>query len=102
MVKKTTMNQDEIIEKLREIKPHLAQKYNVAQMGLFGSYARGDFNERSDIDILVEYTKTISLFKIVEAMEFLQQLFNKKIDLANKKNLKTLMKTQILNEVIYV
>jgi len=95
---------DKIIEKLREIKPFLAQEYNITEIGIFGSYARGEQTETSDIDILVEYdrSKKMSLFKFIGLEDFLKSVFNKKVDLVTRKALKPRMGKRILNEVIFV
>ncbi|WP_462318761.1 nucleotidyltransferase family protein [Marinilabilia sp.] len=54
------MNSDqEIFEKLREIKPLLNRDFSVKQIGLFGSFSDGTFSEDSDVDILVELEKPI-------------------------------------------
>jgi uncharacterized protein len=45
---------DTILEKLRLHKPELQRKYPISQMGVFGSYARGEATENSDIDIAVD------------------------------------------------
>lgn len=96
------MEKEDILKKLKEIKPQLETDYGISELGLFGSYSRGDYTSESDIDILVEYSKVISLFKVVEIIECLQAVFNKKVDLVSKKNLKELLKPRILSEVIYV
>jgi uncharacterized protein len=95
---------DKIIAKLREIKPFLAQEYNVTEIGIFGSYARGEQTETSDIDILIEYdrSKKMSLFKFIGLEDFLKSVFNKKVDLVTRKALKPRMGKRILNEVIFV
>ncbi|MDR1168630.1 MAG: nucleotidyltransferase family protein [Heliobacteriaceae bacterium] len=96
------MKKEEILDKLREIKPVLEQNYGISEIGLFGSYLRGDYTPESDIDILVEYSRVISLFKVVEIIEYLQDIFNKNIDLVSKEDLKKILKSRILNEVVYV
>ncbi len=49
------ITKEEIIQKLKEIKPLLKQKYNLTEIALFGSYARDEQTEKSDIDIMVDY-----------------------------------------------
>ena len=46
---------EEIVQKLKEIKPILQEKYNLTELALFGSYARDEQTEKSDIDIMVNY-----------------------------------------------
>lgn len=97
------LTKDEILNKLREIKPELYNKFYIKNLGLFGSYARGENSETSDIDLLFEYdeTKPFSYFTLIDLEEFLSDLFKMKIDLANKKTLKPDLKDNILNEVIF-
>lgn len=96
------MSKTDVLNKLSEIKTTLNEKYNIVELGLFGSFSRGDYSENSDIDILVEYSKTISLFKLAELIEYLESVFNKKIDLVRKKNIKDSLKNRILDEVVFV
>jgi uncharacterized protein len=50
------ITKEEIVQKLKEIKPLLQQKYNLTEIALFGSYARDEQTEKSDIDIMVDYS----------------------------------------------
>lgn len=62
------------------IKPIL-QKYGVIKSDLFGSYARGDFNDQSDVDILVDIPKGTSLFDLIYLKEDLEKSLAKKVDI---------------------
>lgn len=95
---------EEILNKLKEIKPQLYTDFYIKNLGLFGSYVRGENSENSDIDILVEYdeTKAFSLFTLIKLEDFLTKLFNIKVDLINKKSIKPDLKDNILSEVIFV
>jgi hypothetical protein len=53
------ISKDEIINKLRELKPNLQNDYSVKEIGLFGSFSDETFNEESDIDILVELNQPV-------------------------------------------
>ena len=98
------LTKNEILNKLKEIKPSLYQDFYIKNLGLFGSYARGENSENSDIDILIEYdsSKPFSLFTLISLEDFLTKLFNIKVDLVNKKSIKPALKENILNEVVYV
>ncbi len=50
-----TLTKEQVMEKLKEIKPLLVQKYHLTELALFGSYARNEQTEHSDIDIMVDY-----------------------------------------------
>jgi predicted nucleotidyltransferase len=87
---------------LTELKSELIEKYNVSQLGIFGSYARGDYNSASDIDILVEYSQKPSLFGLIELQDYLSDRLQMKVDLVTKEGLKPQIKEKILAEVIYL
>ncbi len=98
------ITKEEILNKLREIKPTLREKFYIENLGLFGSYARCENSESSDIDLLFEYdeTKPFSLFTLIDLEDFLVDLFKIKVDLANKKSLKPDLKNNILDEVVFI
>ena len=89
----------EIVEKQREF---LKQNYRVEDLGIFGSVARGDNQEISDIDVLVTFVKPIGMFKFMELEEYLSRLLEKKVDLVTVRALKPAIKDEVLQEVIYV
>lgn len=98
------LTKEEILTKLKEIKPVLYKNFYIKNLGLFGSYVRGENSNSSDIDVLFEYdeSKPFSLFTLIDLEDFLTDLFKIKVDLANKKSLKPDLKDNILNEVIFV
>ncbi|MHA1694852.1 MAG: nucleotidyltransferase family protein [Candidatus Helarchaeota archaeon] len=69
---------------------------------MFGSFVRGEQNETSDIDILVEFKKPIGFFKFLRLEEYLSELLGIKVDLVSKKALKPYMGQQILKEVMSI
>lgn len=89
----------EIIENQRDI---LKNTYNVKDIGIFGSVARGDNNEISDIDVLVKFVKPVGMFKFIELEEYLSNLLGKKVDLVTTRALKPAIKDEVLQEVVYV
>jgi predicted nucleotidyltransferase len=91
-----------IEEILKEHKKDLAEKYKVKEIGLFGSYVRGEQRKRSDVDILVEFQKIPDLFKFIELEMYLERILKKKVDLVEKNGLRPRLKDIILNEVVYV
>lgn len=82
-------------------KPKLSREYGVSRIGVFGSFALGDYNDTSDIDILVDFKKTIGLFKFIELEDYLSEKLGRKVDLVSKNGLKKYIKGNILNSVIY-
>jgi len=93
---------EDIRTKLEKLKPVLKERYQVQTIGFFGSYAREEQNEKSDVDILVEFSEpnTIDLFDFIELEEFLSKQLGIKVDLVTKGALKPMIKDQILKETI--
>ncbi|WP_324735241.1 nucleotidyltransferase family protein [Thermococcus sp. SY098] len=93
---------EEIERILREHKEELKRKFKVKEIGIFGSYVRREAEETSDVDILVDFYETPSLFEFIELEIYLSDLLGVKVDLVMKKALKPRIKEYILREVVYV
>ena len=95
---------DEIKGILEEHKEEVSKKYKVREIGIFGSFVRGEQKKRSDIDILVEFAdKDIpGLLKLSEMERYLQRLLKKKVDLVIKSGIRPELKKGILKEVVYI
>ena len=68
------------IEKIREKVTPIAKKYGVKKISLFGSYARGEADEKSDLDFLVIGGKNFKLTRIFSLAEDLREVFQKNVD----------------------
>ena len=92
---------DEIKEILQAQKPYLAEQYGVTEVGVFGSYVRGEQGPDSDLDILIELEEPprISLLGLVNLENYLSDLLGVKIQTAIKKNLKPRLEPYIMQEV---
>jgi predicted nucleotidyltransferase len=92
----------EIQHILRAQKPYLSQEYGITEMGIFGSYVRGEQRPDSDVDILIELERPprISLIGLVELEYCLSELHGAKMDLAIRKNLRKRVGRRILAEVV--
>lgn len=93
---------EEIQERVKAHKPELSEEYQVKEIGIFGSYVRGEDKEGSDLDILVDFKETIGLFKFVALERYLSQLLGVKVDLVMKSALKPRIGARILREVCYI
>jgi hypothetical protein len=89
-----------ILSKLRELLPVLSDRYNVQELGVFGSYVRYEEHDDSDLDILVTFSETPSLLKFIELENYLSDVFGVKVDLVMKDSLKPEIGKQILEEVM--
>ena len=70
---------EKIVETLREAYPYLVAKFGIRRIGLFGSYAKGQPKEASDIDVFVEFERPIGL-QFVQFVEHLECLLGRKVD----------------------
>ena len=95
-------DKDEILQTLRELKPILEKDYKITEIGLFGSYLRGEQTQNSDIDILLDHKNGLTFFKLIDLENLLTKTFNVKVDIAFKKYLKRNIGKRILSEVNYV
>jgi len=93
---------DEIKEILKKHKTEVARDYKVKEIGVFGSFVRGEQKRRSDIDILVEYYELPDLLKLIELEMRLERILKKKVDLVEKGGLRPELRERILREVIYI
>ena len=93
---------EEIKRRINGQKSFLKENFKVKSISVFGSYLRGEQNEESDIDILVEFYETIDLFKFVELEYFLSDILGRKVDLVMKDTLKPRIKDRILEEAVVV
>jgi len=80
----------------------LLKKYKVKSIFIFGSYARGDQNKKSDIDILVEFSEPVGFFNFLDLEEYLAGLLGRKVDMVTKKALKPNIGKNILREMIRI
>jgi predicted nucleotidyltransferase len=81
-------NTDQIIKILTYQKKELEKKYPISELALFGSYARGDYNESSDIDILVDFNQRIDGFDYIRMAHELEDSLHHKIDLVSRKGIR--------------
>jgi predicted nucleotidyltransferase len=95
------MKSKEEIEKiLKENKSILHDKFKVKQIGLFGSYVRGNETKKSDVDILVEFYEPVG-WEFIDLKDFLEEILGIEVDLVTKKALKPQLKDRILKEVVF-
>lgn len=83
-------------------KQDIAGKYHISEIGIFGSYTRGEQDDNSDIDILVSFAKPIGFIKFMRLEFYLSELLGRKVDLVTKDSLKPHIGSVILKETQYV
>jgi len=95
------INKNIILKTLKELQNDIKSKYKVKSIGLFGSYVRDMQKDTSDIDFLVEFEKDADLFHFMGLILFLEEKFNRKVDVISKPALKEDLRDIILHEVVY-
>jgi predicted nucleotidyltransferase len=93
---------DELRQILSLQKQSLRENYQITEIGIFGSYARGEETELSDVDILVDYETAPTFIMLVELRDYLSQLFGLKVDVITKNGLKPRIRERVLAEAIYI
>ena len=82
--------------------PALEESFGVKSLGVFGSYARGETNRKSDLDLLVEFHRVPTMFEFVRLERHLAKVLGVKVDLVMKTALKPEIGKRILAEVVPV
>ncbi len=96
------LDKTNILNYLKEHYSEFKDKYSVESFYLFGSYARDEQTDNSDIDLLVDFKKTPDLLTFIELEEFLSDSLQKHVDLVPKRKLKMAIKEQVLKEAIAI
>lgn len=86
-------------EKIGVNKAEIEKKFKVKEIGIFGSYVRGEQNRNSDVDILVDFQEPIGLFRFMDLEEYLENLLKTRVDLVSRKALKPKIGEYIISEV---
>ncbi|MBM4140300.1 MAG: nucleotidyltransferase family protein [Nitrospira sp.] len=103
-MKQSVKSVEEVKAILKEHKAEVIQKYRVREIGIFGSFVRGEQKRRSDIDILVEFDprNIPGLIRLSEMERYLEKLLRKKVDVVIKSGIRPELKKGILKEVVYI
>lgn len=96
------MHQSQIIDIIRNMKDEACKKYKATIKGIFGSYARGEAKEDSDIDILVEFQKNATLLDLAGLGNFLEEKLQHRVDLISQNAVREEIKSNLYNEIIYL
>lgn len=96
------MTKREIIESLRNLRKEASANYKAEILGIFGSYAREESREGSDLDVLVRFDKGASLFDLSGLTEYLEDKLNIKVDVLSEKAIRSEIKDKILSDTVYL
>jgi len=92
----------ELLKILKKFSPELSEQYHVRSLGIFGSFVRDEQTGDSDLDILVSFNSTPSLFTYIQLEDYLSEILDVKVDLVMEDALKPKIGERILNEVVRV
>lgn len=92
---------ESIRQLLRAIKPELERRFHVCDIGIFGSYVRGEQRQDSDIDIIVDFSQQIGI-EFIDLADYIEDKLDARVDLVSKKGIKPLYFKTIEQEITYV
>jgi uncharacterized protein len=98
----TVMTQNQLIETIIGMKDEAYKKYKATLKGIFGSYARGEAKEDSDIDILVEFQNNATLLDLTGLANFIEEKLQHKVDIVSQNAVREEIKPYIYNEILYL
>lgn len=96
------MNRQVILERLTAEAPALKRKYGVKSLAVFGSMARGDNHEGSDVDILVTFEGPATFDNFMGLKLDLEDLFGRQVDLGTPNTLRPEMRARVEKDLIHV
>ena len=96
------MTQSELLMKLANVKHELKQQFGIEEIALFGSYARDEAREESDVDIVILKSSKKNFFLRMKAIDFLKEYLQRDIDMGYFDSMKTFIKNRIQKDLIIV
>ena len=98
------MHKEDILGYIRQNKSQFRERFHIVKIGLFGSFARDEQTEQSDIDLIIELEEdTPHIYELKQALrDVLESQFNRPVEIAREKYLKPYAKNVILSEAMYV
>ena len=93
---------EDIPTRLARLKPRLERGYPISELGIFGSYARGEQHSDSDLDVLVAFEEPVTLFDLVRLENELTDELGVEVDLVTKDSLKPRIESRVTEDLVYV
>lgn len=94
------MDRQQVLKVLAEHKPHLAERYGVTRLALFGSVARGAAVADSDVDVLIAFDGPATSERYFGVLFYLEDLFGRSVDLVTEKALRAELRPHIEREAL--
>lgn len=96
------MNRDEVLNLLRTHKPTLAERFGVAELAIFGSFARDEAGEDSDLDVLARFEGPTTSKRYFGAQFYIEDLLGREVDLVTRKELRKELRPYVERDIIHV
>ena len=93
---------EDVKQRLQELKSTLRKRFKVESIEIFGSYARSEQTEKSDLDILVTYSEMVDLLLVAGLRRYLRRKLCMKVDVVSKEFLNKHIRDQVLEEAVSV
>ncbi len=93
---------EEIVETIKDLKEEIEKRYKAEIIGVFGSFARGEQKETSDVDILVDFQKDATLIDFTGLSIFLEEKLGIRVDVVPKNSVREELKEKINQEVVKI
>ena len=93
---------EELLARLRELKPTIMKRYKAKEIELFGSIVRGEQSGASDIDLLVEFEEAADLLDLTGLAIFLEEELGQKVDVVPKRALREELRQSVHREALRV
>ena len=94
------MTRDQVLHIIQAHREELRKDYAVKSLALFGSTARNEATENSDVDVLVEFSRPVGMFHFLRVQRRLQDWLGRKVDLVTRQALKSALRERILKEAV--
>jgi uncharacterized protein len=95
-------SREDCLKKIYLIKSDLINRFHIKKIGIFGSVARCENTEESDLDLIVDFSEPIGMIRFLELQDLLKEALNMNIDLTTPRALKPVIKNEIEKDIIYV
>jgi predicted nucleotidyltransferase len=97
------MNRADVLQKLRAERDYLREPYGVASLALFGSMARDEAKPDSDVDVLVQFGRPITLFDLVAVQQYLERCLGvRRVDRVPRDSVYPAFRDRILGEALHI
>jgi predicted nucleotidyltransferase len=93
---------EEFVVILLSLKGDLEARFHVKSIGIFGSVARNENTEKSDLDLIVDFSQPVGMFKFLELRDYLHRALKTDVDLTTPRALKPAIRQTVERDVIYV